>query len=63
MGTVIGPVIGAFFLEIFSTIIWGQFIKIHLLILGLLIIAVFMLMPEGLLFYAERLIRPRRRTP
>jgi len=63
MGTVIGPVIGAFFLEIFSTIIWGQFIKIHLLILGLLIIAVVMLMPEGLLFYAQRLIRPRRRTP
>jgi branched-chain amino acid transport system permease protein len=62
MGTALGPVIGAFFLEIFSTIIWGQFIKIHLLILGLLIILVVMLMPEGILFYAQKFLRTRERA-
>jgi branched-chain amino acid transport system permease protein len=55
MGSAIGPVIGAFFFEILSTAIWGQFVKIHLLILGLVIILVVMLMPEGLLFYVQRL--------
>lgn len=62
IGSAIGPVIGAFFLEVLSTVIWGQFIKIHLLILGVLIIAVVMLMPEGILFYAQRLLRARARV-
>lgn len=55
MGTVLGPLIGAFFLETVATIIWGQFFKIHLLVLGLLIMAVVMLIPEGLLRYFRRL--------
>jgi len=59
MGSAIGPVIGAFFFEILSTAIWGQFVKIHLLILGLVIILVVMLMPEGLLFYVQRLFGAR----
>jgi ABC-type branched-subunit amino acid transport system permease subunit len=42
-----------------STAIWGQFVKIHLLILGLVIILVVMLMPEGLLFYVQRLFGAR----
>jgi branched-chain amino acid transport system permease protein len=61
MGSAIGPVIGAFFFEILSTAIWGQFVKIHLLILGVVIILVVMLMPEGLLFYVQRLFQPRER--
>jgi branched-chain amino acid transport system permease protein len=59
MGSAIGPVIGAFFFEVLSTAIWGQFVKIHLLILGVVIILVVMLMPEGLLFYVQRLFQPR----
>ena len=62
IGSVIGPVIGAFFLEVFSTLIWGQFEKVHLLILGVLIIAVVMLMPEGILHYVQRLWRWRVRV-
>ncbi|HXP30352.1 MAG TPA: branched-chain amino acid ABC transporter permease [Stellaceae bacterium] len=63
MGTVLGPVIGAFFLETVSTIIWGEFIKVHLLILGLLIILVVMLLPEGLLFHFRRLVPRRKAAP
>jgi branched-chain amino acid transport system permease protein len=57
MGTVLGPVIGAVFLEAFATIIWGQFLQIHLLMLGLLIIIVVMTIPEGILHYTQKLWR------
>jgi branched-chain amino acid transport system permease protein len=62
IGSVIGPVIGAFFLQVFATLIWGQFVKAHLLVLGVLIIMVVMLMPEGLLHYVQRLGRWRARV-
>jgi branched-chain amino acid transport system permease protein len=62
IGSVIGPVIGAFFLQVFSTLIWGQFEKVHLLILGVLIIAVVTVMPEGILHYVQRLWRWRVRV-
>jgi len=51
LGTVFGPLIGAAFLELFATIIWGKFLKIHLLILGMLIVLVVTLMPQGLLHH------------
>ena len=57
MGTVLGPLIGAAFLELFATLIWGKFLKIHLLILGLLIILVVTLMPQGLLHHLRRFSR------
>jgi branched-chain amino acid transport system permease protein len=62
IGSVLGPVIGAFFLQVFSTLIWGQFAKAHLLVLGVLIIAVVMLMPEGMLHYVQRVWRWRARV-
>jgi branched-chain amino acid transport system permease protein len=62
MGTVLGPLIGAFFLETISTVLWGQFMKAHLLILGVLIIVIVMVIPEGLLSYARRLLRLRQGT-
>jgi branched-chain amino acid transport system permease protein len=57
MGSVLGPVIGAVFLETFATIIWGQFFKIHLLVLGLLIMVIVMAIPEGILIHLKRLLR------
>jgi branched-chain amino acid transport system permease protein len=55
---VLGPVIGAAFLECLSTFLWGSFLKVHLLILGVLITAVVMLLPDGLAPALRRL--PRR---
>lgn len=57
MGTVIGPVLGAIFFELFATLIWSRFGAIHNLVLGVLVCAVVLLIPQGLL----ALIRARRR--
>lgn len=54
MGTVFGPVIGAVFLEAFTTLIWGTFTNLHLLILGGFIILIVMVIPEGLLTEIQR---------
>jgi branched-chain amino acid transport system permease protein len=62
MGSVLGPLIGALFLETFATVIWGQFFKIHLLVLGLLIMVIVMVIPEGILIYLKRLLRLRGDT-
>lgn len=56
MGTVAGPLLGSAFLETFATLIWGEFPKIHFLILGVLIIVVVMVIPEGIIYYARRLV-------
>jgi branched-chain amino acid transport system permease protein len=56
MGTVLGPLIGAVFLETATTVIWGEFQKIHLLILGGLIVVVVMVIPQGIIHYARRFL-------
>jgi branched-chain amino acid transport system permease protein len=58
MGTVLGPLIGAVFMETVATVIWSQFQKIHLLILGVLVIVVVMAIPQGILSYVQRLLGP-----
>ena len=46
-GTVLGPILGAFLLELISETIWGQFLTIHMLILGIIMVAIVILMPRG----------------
>ncbi len=48
-GTVLGPVLGAFLLELISETVWGQFLWIHMLILGIIVIVVVIFIPRGLL--------------
>jgi branched-chain amino acid transport system permease protein len=60
MGSVLGPVIGAFVLEIVSTLVWGGFLKAHQLILGLLIIVICILAPNGIIDAGARLGRSWR---
>jgi branched-chain amino acid transport system permease protein len=56
MGTLIGPIIGAFFIEIATIVAWSNFLHHHLGILGLIIIAVVLFLPNGLArFVRERL--------
>ena len=59
MGTVLGPVFGAFFLELLSTFVWANLLRGHQLILGLLIVVVCLAAPHG---FAEALTRLRRRV-
>ncbi|MGB9822232.1 branched-chain amino acid ABC transporter permease [Thermodesulfovibrio sp.] len=46
--TVLGPMIGAFILELISELVWSKFIEIHGMILGLLIILIVIFIPKGL---------------
>jgi branched-chain amino acid transport system permease protein len=48
-GTVMGPVLGAFLLELISETVWGQFLTIHMLILGTIVIGVVIFIPRGML--------------
>ncbi|MCL5966393.1 MAG: branched-chain amino acid ABC transporter permease [Deltaproteobacteria bacterium] len=47
-GTVFGPMVGAFILELISEFIWSKFIAIHGMVLGLLIILIILFLPKGL---------------
>lgn len=60
MGSILGPVIGAFVLEIVSTLVWGGFLKAHQLILGLLIIVICIVAPNGIVDAGARLARSWR---
>ena len=46
--TVLGPMIGAFILELISEIVWSKFIEIHGMILGALIVFIVLFIPKGL---------------
>ncbi len=54
MGTLIGPVIGAFFLEVLSELVWGSFVEYHRLVLGALIVFTIIALPNGLLAFGEK---------
>jgi branched-chain amino acid transport system permease protein len=46
-GTVLGPIVGAFFIEFISEIIWSKFLELHFLILGAILILVVIFTPTG----------------
>jgi branched-chain amino acid transport system permease protein len=48
-GTVLGPVLGAFLIELISEMVWGKFLTVHMLILGIIMVAIVILMPRGIL--------------
>ena len=60
MGSVLGPVFGAFFLELLSTLIWANMLRGHQLILGVLIVAVCLAAPNGLIDAVQRARRTLR---
>lgn len=47
IGTVWGPVIGAFLLEYVSDFVWGRFLGVHLGVLGAVIVLIVLFMPRG----------------
>ena len=48
-GTVLGPIVGAFFVEFISELVWGKFLELHFLILGLILVFVVVFTPKGLM--------------
>jgi branched-chain amino acid transport system permease protein len=47
--TIVGPIVGVFILEVVSEAVWGQFLELHLAVLGVIIIFVTIFMPDGLM--------------
>ena len=47
-GTVLGPVAGAFFIELMANLTWSRLLNWHLGSMGLIIIAAILLFPDGL---------------
>lgn len=58
IGTVAGPVIGAFLLEYVSDFVWSRFKGIHLGVLGLTIILIVLFMPRGFLHMVRTKVQP-----
>jgi branched-chain amino acid transport system permease protein len=56
IGTVFGPIIGAFLIETLSELVWSKFLYLHMGVLGVLIILVVMFMPDGII----RLVKNRK---
>jgi branched-chain amino acid transport system permease protein len=48
-GTVLGPVLGAAVLELVSELVWGEFLTIHMLIFGAIIVLVILFLPSGMM--------------
>jgi branched-chain amino acid transport system permease protein len=58
IGTVLGPVLGAFGLEYVSDYVWGRFMELHLGVLGSVVILIVLFMPRGFLHMVRTRIRP-----
>ncbi|MEM3703019.1 MAG: hypothetical protein QXX79_01150 [Candidatus Bathyarchaeia archaeon] len=56
MGTIIGPVIGAYIITILSELLRSVIVRAHLLVYGIVFVAFIMLMPEGIIKLLSRLI-------
>ena len=53
IGTVIGPIAGAFFVELLETTVWSNFLTYHTAILGFLIVLVVLFLPGGIASFAR----------
>jgi branched-chain amino acid transport system permease protein len=57
VGTVFGPVIGAFGIQILETEVISSFFSYHLMIFGGIVIAIVLFLPSGLITFARRRTR------
>ncbi len=54
IGTTSGPLLGAFFLEIFSELLWSEFPRFHGVLLGILVVITVFLLPRGVLGFISK---------
>ena len=55
VGTVVGPLVGAFFLEIINNYLWSQFLEFHSAFLGLIMVLVVIFTPRGLMAVVQEM--------
>jgi len=66
VGTIVGPVVGAFFYVIFQEVFVRTFPELHVFVFGVLFILVILLLPGGLVELAARirgLMTPKTSRP
>ncbi len=66
-GSVLGPIIGAFVFELFSEMVWSNFLEYHLAVLGITIIIIVFFVPKGITgtiadFVKKRELRLRKKV-
>lgn len=49
LGTILGPAVGALVLGTVSELIWGEFLRLHLAVLGIVMIVTVIFIPRGLM--------------
>ena len=49
VGTIMGPIFGALFLEIINDFLWSHFLEFHTLFLGLIMVLVVVFTPRGVM--------------
>jgi len=47
-GSILGPIIGAFIVELFAEVAWSAFLEYHLAVLGIIIIVIVIFVPKGM---------------
>lgn len=60
MGTLLGPVLGATIMALLTQVVLGDFLQVHMMLTGLVIIALVFLLPDGLMGAFGRRARPDR---
>jgi branched-chain amino acid transport system permease protein len=63
MGTLLGPVLGATIMALLTQVVLGDFLQVHMMLTGLVIIALVFLLPDGLMGAFGRRSRPDRVKP
>ena len=48
-GSILGPIIGAFIVELFAEVAWSAFLEYHLAVLGIIIIIIVIFVPKGMI--------------
>lgn len=66
-GSILGPIIGAFIIELFAEVAWSAFLEYHLAALGIIIIIIVFFVPKGVTgtiadFIKRKKIRARKRV-
>lgn len=59
-GTVFGPIIGAFFIELISELVWSKFLELHLLLLGIILVLVVIFTPKGFIELIQKGLSPSK---
>lgn len=57
IGSFLGPIFGGIILNVIDHFLWERFLEYHTMIYGILLIAIVLFLPKGLMEYKDRLIR------